>query len=171
MFYGGKTPLASVCIMPQHMECQHQFLFTEKPASIKTAPRNIYQRFYRRSPQPLCKYGNQHPQPTIGISTSQRLKYRIPPFSCGSTNESRNTASASNGSKRWRFPRNARQRAGNRRPEGLLYDRRVFPPHDCTVGIGGQNRLGIETLSLVFNPATIPLDQYPFRRNYGRLPA
>ena len=131
---------------------------------------NIYLRFTvdRRSRYVVRESASP---PTIGISTSQRLKYRIPPFSCGSTNESRNTASASNGSKRWKFPRNARQRAGNRRPEGLLYDRRVFPPHDCTVGIGGKNRLGVETLSLVFNPATIPLDQYPFRRNYGRLPA
>jgi len=23
MFYGGKTPFALVCIMPQHYECQH----------------------------------------------------------------------------------------------------------------------------------------------------
>lgn len=68
----------------------------------------------------------------------QTLKIQNPAVQLRSYDESRNTTSASNGSKHWRFPCNARQRAGNRRAEGLLHDRRVFPPHDCTVGIGGK---------------------------------
>ena len=35
MFYGGKTPLAPVCIMPQHYECQHQFLLQKSPHQSK----------------------------------------------------------------------------------------------------------------------------------------
>ena len=170
MFYGGKTPLAPVCIIPQHYECQHQFLLQKSPHQSK--PHHEIFTSVLPSIAAAAMYVRESASPpTIGISTSQRLKYRIPPFSCGSTNESRNTASASNGSKRWRFPRNARQGAGNRRPEGLLHDCRIFPLYDRTVGIGGKNRVGVETPSLVFNPATIPLDQYPFRRNYGRIPA
>lgn len=35
MFYGGKTPLAPVCIMPQHYDCQHQFLLQKSPHQSK----------------------------------------------------------------------------------------------------------------------------------------
>ena len=59
MFYGGKTPPASVCIMPQHYECQHQCHLQKRPHQSKPHHEHL-PAFYRQSPQPLCKYGNQY---------------------------------------------------------------------------------------------------------------
>lgn len=46
MFYGGKTPPASVCIMPQHYECQHQCHLQKRPHQSKPHHEHL-PAFYR----------------------------------------------------------------------------------------------------------------------------